>query len=121
MSVTVFNQDVQTNGKAEWQTISDAILRFGATTSLDDLLHDALNAWLEQVSPKLRWQVAVDLYTSEEVSLGRAAEIAGLNYIVFMEKLKSAGIALVSAESVTEPQKETRKSLIHGGFNLAHP
>lgn len=65
----------------------------------------------------VRWQVAIDLYRAEEVSLGRAAEIAGLPTIVFMEELHKQGIALVAAYS-TEAQKERRKSLIHAGFNL---
>jgi predicted HTH domain antitoxin len=98
-------QDSPATDKADWQVISEAVLRVGNFSSLDDLLHHALNSWLQQVAPELRWKVAVDLYTSEEVSLGRAAEIAGLNYFVFMEKLRAAGIALVEAE-VTEAQQE---------------
>lgn len=74
--------------------------------------------FLLQLIP-LGWRIAVDLYISEEVSLGRAAETAGLNYIVFMEKLRSAGIQLVAGESTTESQKSVRKSLIHAGFNLS--
>ena len=85
--------------KAEWLVVSEAVLRTGEFSSLDDLLHQALNCWLQQVAPELRWKVTVDLYITEQVSLGRAAEIADLNYFVFMEKLREAGIALVEAES----------------------
>ncbi len=100
------SQDFQTTDKADWLIISEAVLRVGNFPSLDDLLHHALNCWLQQVAPDLRWKVAIDLYTTAQVSLGRAAEIAGLNYFVFMEKLKEAGITLVGAEVTTEAQKE---------------
>lgn len=101
--------------------MSDAILRDGVISSLDDLLQQALDLWIAQLSPARRWHIAVELYTVEEVSLGRAAEIAGLNYTVFMERLHSEGIPLLTAESTTEAQKTMRKSLIHAGFNLPHP
>lgn len=102
MNPDTSSQDVQTPDKADWLLISEAVLRVGNFPSLDDLLHHVLNYWLQQVAPELRWKVAVDLYTTEQVSLGRAAEIAGLNYFVFMEKLREAGIALVGAEVETE-------------------
>lgn len=73
---------------------------------------------LPQVAPQLRWKVAVDLYTTEQVSLGRAAEIAGLNYFVFMEKLREAGIALVEAEVQTEAQQQQQQALIDEILNL---
>jgi predicted HTH domain antitoxin len=111
-------QDLQTTDKADWLVISEAVLRIGKFPSLDDLLHHALNCWLQQVAPELRWKVAVDLYTTEQVSLGRAAEIAGLNYFVFMEKLREAGIALVDAEVTTEAQKEQQQVLIDEILNL---
>ena len=81
------------------------------------MLHQALNGWLSQLTPDLRWQIAIDLYQGEEVSLGRAAEIADLNTLVFMEKLRQKGIPLIAAQS-TPSQQEKRKSLIHAGFNL---
>ena len=112
------SQDVQTTDKADWLLISEAVLRVGNFPSLDDLLHHALNCWLQQAAPELRWKVAVDLYSTEQVSLGRAAEIAGLNYFVFMEKLREAGIALVDAEVKTEAQQEQQQALIDEILNL---
>jgi predicted HTH domain antitoxin len=85
---------------------------------MDNLLHQALNCWLQQVAPALRWKVAVDLYTTEQVSLGRAAEIAGLNYFVFMEKLREADIALVDAEVETEAQQEQQQALLDEILNF---
>ena len=118
MNPDTSSQDFQTTDKADWQLISEAVLRVGDFSSLDDLLHHALNAWLQQVAPELRWKVAVDLYTTEQVSLGRAAEIAGLNYFVFMEKLREMGIALVEAEVETEAQQAQQEALLDEILNL---
>lgn len=87
----------------EWRTISEAALRVGSVRSIDVLLHQALDAWLEQAAPQLRWQIALELYTTEQISLGRAAEIAGLNYFVFLERLRDNNIALVEADVTSDP------------------
>ena len=113
----VGQQNALEYGRAEWRTISAAILRTSELASLDELLDEAINLWLTQLAPTVRWQVALDMYTTEEVSLGRAAEIAGLPTVIFMEKLHQAGIPFVAAQS-TEAQKERRKVLIHAGLNL---
>lgn len=118
MNPKTSSQDVQTTDKADWLLISEAVLRVGDFPSLDDLLHHALNSWLQQVAPELRWKVAVDLYTTEQISLGRAAELAGLNYFVFMEKLREAGIALVDAEVETETQQKQQQALVDEILNL---
>jgi predicted HTH domain antitoxin len=114
----MLTEETQANDKAEWLVLSEAVLRVGNFSSLDDILHHALNSWLQQVSPELRWKVAVDLYTSEQVSVGRAAEIAGLNYFVFEEKLREKGIGLVAAEVTTEAQQEKQEKLINELFDL---
>jgi len=85
---------------------------------LDDLLEEALDAWLEKAEPELRWQVAIELYTTEQVSSGRAAEIAGLNYFVFEQQLKAKGIAFIEAETSTKEETQQQKALIHAAFNL---
>jgi len=113
----VSKQKATQHGQAEWRAMSEAILRTGDLASLDDLLDEAVNLWLRQLAPTVRWQVALDMYRTEEVSLGRAAEIAGLPTVVFMEKLRQEGVPLVAAQS-TGSQKERRRVLIHAGFNL---
>jgi predicted HTH domain antitoxin len=117
----ILTKEAQANNKADWLAISEAILRAGNFSSLDDLLDHALNSWLYQLSPELRWKVAVDLYTTEQVSIGRAAEIAGLNYFVFEEKLRETGIDLIAAEATTELEQEKQKTLIDELFNLPKP
>ncbi len=45
--------------------------------------------------PGSRVQQAIRLYMAEEVSLGRAAELAGMNYFLFEELLHRQGISVV--------------------------
>ena len=74
---------------------------------------------MEKAEPELRWQVAIELYTTEQISSGRAAEIAGLNYFVFEQRLKDEGIAFLEAEVSTEEENQPQATLIHAAFNLA--
>ena len=55
METVLTEQDTQTNGHAEWRDLSDAIMRLCNIASLDDLLHQALNSWRQQLAPALRW------------------------------------------------------------------
>ena len=104
--------------QAEWQAVSRAILRLTELSSLDDLLEEALAVWLAQATPDLRWRVALELYRSDQVSSGRAAEIAGLNYFVFEGRLKAEGVKFVEARSATEEEVQQQRSLIHAAFTL---
>jgi predicted HTH domain antitoxin len=103
---------------ADWVAVSTSILHAADLPSLDDLLDEALDAWLAQAEPTLRWKVAIELYTTEQVSSGRAAEIAGLNYFVFQQKLREAGIPFLGAESTTKEEAQQQEALIHAVFNL---
>lgn len=58
-----------------------------------------------------RWQLALELYTTEQVSTGRAAEIAGLGYILFMEKLREQQIPLMAAINTTNAEREREEAL----------
>ena len=105
--------------KSDWRAVFESALRVGQYSSIDDLFNRALDAWLAQLAPELRWKIAIDLYIDDEVSTGRAAEIAGLNYVVFMEKLRTQGIPFMAAGPASETEKAREKALIHAGFNLA--
>ena len=96
--------------RADWLLVFDAALRVGNFSSLDELFLRALDAWLEQLTPELRWKIAIELYTNEHISTGRAAQIAGLNYIVFMEKLRERGIRFMAAEAATGDERNGRAS-----------
>jgi len=106
---------------ADWVAVSTSILHATDLPSLDDLLDEALDAWLAKAEPVLRWKVAIELYTTEQVSSGRAAEIAGLNYFVFQQKLKDAGIPFLAAESTSIEEAQQQEALIHAVFNLRRP
>ena len=91
--MTILTTDVQTeDSKADWLLVFEAALRVGEFASFDELLLRALDAWLEQLPADLRWKIAIELYSNDRISTGRAAEIAGLNYVIFIEKLREHGI-----------------------------
>ncbi len=118
MNPITTTQELPSPNKADWLVMYETILQVGYFPVLDNLLHRTLNTWLEQITPELRWKIAIDLYTTEQISSGRAAEIAGLNYFVFEEKLRENGINFIEAESITETQKEQQQALIHELFNF---
>ena len=44
--------------------------------------------------PNLKLAAAIEMYKKEEVTLGRAAEIAGMGFIEFKEALRDRGIKI---------------------------
>ncbi|MEZ4865067.1 MAG: UPF0175 family protein [Caldilineaceae bacterium] len=102
----------------DWLPVFEAALRVGKFSSLDDLIYRALNAWLAQLAPELRWKIAVELYTNDQVSTGRAAQIAGLNYVVFMEKLREHKIPFLAPVPATDEERIKEEALLHVGFNF---
>jgi predicted HTH domain antitoxin len=63
--------------------------------SVDNLIEDAFRALLN-LKPGLKVEVAIELYFREEVSLSRAAEIAGMDMEGFKEILKMRGLKVTS-------------------------
>jgi hypothetical protein len=104
--------------KTDWLPVFEAALRVGKFSSLDDLIYRALNAWLLQLAPDLRWKIAIELYTNDQISTGRAAQIAGLNYVVFMEKLREHKIPFMAAQAATGDEQTNEETLLHAGFNF---
>ena len=49
-------------------------------------------------TPGRRVQEAIRLYIAGEISLGRAAELAGMNYFLFEELLRKQGISAMEPE-----------------------
>jgi len=68
-----------------------ALIKSGYYRSVEDALKDALRTLL-RVKPDLRTVAAVELYKEGEVSLGKAAEIAGVTTIEFKDILADRGI-----------------------------
>ncbi|MDZ7289407.1 MAG: UPF0175 family protein [candidate division KSB1 bacterium] len=77
----------------------DALVRTGLYKTRDEVISDAIRNLLLNNKP-LRLEFAIDLYRTDEVSLGRAAEIAGINRWDFQEVLRERQIpVLVEADS----------------------
>jgi predicted HTH domain antitoxin len=72
----------------------DGLIRAGRYRDREALLEEAFRALLEQ-NPALRSEMALELYKSEKVSLGRAAEIAGTSQEGFKRLMESRGIKRV--------------------------
>lgn len=63
--------------------------------SVDNLMEDAFRALLN-LKPGLKVEIAIELYLREDVSLSRAAEIAGMSIDSFKDMLKGRGLKVSS-------------------------
>lgn len=61
----------------------------------DALIEDAFRALLN-LKPELKVEIGVELYLKEEVSLSKAAEIAGMDIESFKEMMKARGLKIRS-------------------------
>jgi len=68
-----------------------ALIKSGYYGSVDEAVKDAFRTLLN-AKPDLRTVAAVELYKEGEVSLGKAAEIAGVTTIEFKDILADRGI-----------------------------
>jgi predicted HTH domain antitoxin len=75
----------------------------------DYLISDAVRALLV-LKPGLKMEVALDLYKNGEVTLWRAAEIAGLCLEEFKELLASRSIRIEVGSSNEESLERLRKA-----------
>jgi predicted HTH domain antitoxin len=80
-----------------------AVTQAGAYKSKEEAIEHAL-AVLLAANPPLRVDSAIELYRQEKVTLARAAEIAGLEWDAFKEKLSARGIETTVDESPDEVQ-----------------
>jgi predicted HTH domain antitoxin len=69
----------------------NALIKSGHYHNTDDFIKDAIRSLFEY-KPAMKIDAAIELYTEEKVSLGKAAEIAGMNIIQFKEVLGNRGI-----------------------------
>lgn len=58
---------------------------------LNNLIEDAFRALLD-LKPELKLETAVELYLCGEISISRAAEMAGMDFETFKEVLKAKGL-----------------------------
>lgn len=73
----------------------------------DALIEDAFRALLN-MKPELKIEMAIELYSKEEVSLSRATEIADVDIESFKDILKSRGLKL---KSYTGSEEDIEKGL----------
>jgi predicted HTH domain antitoxin len=84
---------------------ADALLKARLFMNAEAAQRQAKSMWLA-VDPELRLEAAIELFRSDEVTLERAAEIAGLNRWVFHEILIKRDIKIViEADPVEELDK----------------
>ena len=84
-----------------WETELETIRSVGSWQTEAEVIRDAIDALLSSRT-ELRQAVAVKLYLQDEVTLSRAAEIAGMNIWQFRDHLRARGIAIVVPEETSE-------------------
>jgi predicted HTH domain antitoxin len=82
-----------------------ALVRLGLYASREEVIADAVRNLLLN-NRSLRLELALDLFKGDEVSLGRAAEIAGLDRWQFEEILRERGIPVVIEAGAAEAMDE---------------
>jgi predicted HTH domain antitoxin len=87
-----------------------SLLRMNIYGSKDEVVAEAVRALLES-KPKLRVEIAVDLYKNGEASLWRASEIAGLSLEEFKEVLAARSIKIEISGTKEESRKRLSKAL----------
>ena len=86
----------------------EAVIRAGYYSSKSEVVKDALRLLFE-TRKELKIASAVEMYINGEISLGKAAEIAGVSVIEFKEMLASRGIYReLEAGSTEEMDKKLR-------------
>jgi len=93
----IFNNSDDTMQKVKLAEVYEieinAIIDAGCYVNESEVIRDALKILFES-RPNLKIAAAIELYKKEEVTLGRAAEIAGMWLIEFKEVLRDRGIKI---------------------------
>lgn len=89
----------------------NALIKYGYYSSIDEAIKDAFMTLLN-VKPDLKISAAIELYREEEISLSRAAEIAGMTTIEFKDILSERGfIREIKARPAEEMDQKLKKYL----------
>ncbi|MFP4608168.1 MAG: UPF0175 family protein [Candidatus Natronoplasma sp.] len=70
----------------------ESLVKTGHFTSKSDVVKTAIRM-LKEKHPEYRTDIAVNMFKEDKVSLGRAAEIAGMSRESFKEVLEERGVA----------------------------
>ena len=85
----------------------NALVKSGIYSSKSDVAKDAFRCLLEH-KPELRINAAIEMYREEKVSLGRAAEIAGIAFLEFKDVLKERGVKIILNADTEEMERGVR-------------
>lgn len=88
----------------------EAVIKAGYYSSKSEVVKDALRLLFE-TRKELKVASAIELYKNGEISLGKAAEIAGVTVVGFKELLASRGIYRELEVEPTEKMDEKLKKL----------
>ena len=85
------------------------LVSLGLYGNEQDVIDDGIRHILRS-HPEYKIEIAVNKYRQEEVSLGKAASIAGISLEDMKELLRSRGIALKGPESIKEIQEDVERA-----------
>lgn len=101
--------------KTETEKNLAATVSAGLYPNVGQALQEAVKTWLA-VKPNIRLEVSVELFKNNDVTLERAAGIAGINRWLFQDILMQRGIKVVievdSRENLKKATEEIRNSQI---------
>lgn len=70
-----------------------AVVKAGYYSNRSEVVRDALRSFFES-NAQLRLAAAVEMYDRGDVTLGKAAEVSGLNILEFKEVLRDRGMKI---------------------------
>jgi predicted HTH domain antitoxin len=95
------------------ENVSDILISSGVYPDIITLRNDSLRALFRE-KPELLRVIAIELYRKHEVSLSRAAEIAGLNIEDFKVVLRERSIFIEITPELIHEMDEDVETLIGG-------
>jgi len=88
---------------------ADFYIKAGLYSSRAELMREALRYYIRHAL-RANVDVAVELYQKGDISMGKAAEIAGIGYEDMRQILKARGIKVrIGPETVEEAKKEVKE------------
>ncbi len=88
----------------------EALLGMNIYGSREEVIRDALRALMES-KPQLKAEVALYFYKNGEVSLWKAAEIAGMTLEEFKEILSSRGVKIEAGGTKAESKNRISRAV----------
>jgi len=88
----------------------EALMRMNIYHSREDVIADAIRVLLES-KPQLKVEIAVDFYKNKEVSLWKAAGMAGMTLEEFKEILSSRGVRIEVGGSKNESERRISEAI----------